>query len=82
VSKVEIRLDPILLITAAIFAVLFMMAYLLFSIFSMMAIVVGMGLVIYQILSLKGRLASKFRYGRHFPSTFLFFLIGYQWFSG
>jgi poly-beta-1,6 N-acetyl-D-glucosamine synthase len=76
-SKVEKTFDPILLvITAAIFAVLFMMAYLLFSVFSMMAIVIGVCLVIYQIISLKGRLSSKFRYGRHFPSTFLLFLVG------
>lgn len=76
-SKAETRLDPILLvITAAIFSVLFTMAYLLFSIFTMIAIAIGIGLVIYQIISLKGRLASKFKYGRHFPSTFLFFLVG------
>ena len=77
VLKVETRLDPVLLaLTGAIFAVLFTMAYVLFSVFSMIAITVGIALVIYQILSLKGQLSSKFRYGRHFPSTFLFFLIG------
>jgi peptidoglycan-N-acetylglucosamine deacetylase len=77
VSESEERFDPVLLvITAAIFAVLLMMAYLLFSILTMITVGVGIGIVIYQITSLQGKLASKFRYGRHFPSTFLFFLIG------
>ena len=70
------RLDPLLfVITGAIFGVLFLMAYLLFSITSMVAIGIGAALVIYQIITLQGRLTSKFKYGARFPSSFLIFLI-------
>ncbi|HJU14498.1 MAG TPA: glycosyltransferase [Candidatus Nitrosotalea sp.] len=71
------RTDPVLISTAAaIFAVLFLMAYLLFSLMSMIAIAVGGGLVAYQVLTLRGRTASKFKSGVRFPSSFLIFLIG------
>jgi poly-beta-1,6 N-acetyl-D-glucosamine synthase len=75
-SKSEGRFDLILLvITGAIFAVLFLMAYLLFSTPSLIAIGIGAGLVIFQLVTLQGKLASKFKYGRHSPSAFLLFLL-------
>jgi poly-beta-1,6 N-acetyl-D-glucosamine synthase len=75
-SKSKGRFDPILLvITCAIFTVLFLMAYLLFSAPSIIAIGIGAGLVIFQLVTLQGKLASKFRYGRHSPSAFLLFLL-------
>ena len=75
VSK-EQRFDPVLLvITGSIFAVLIFMAYLLFSLLSIVAISVGAAVVIYQVLSLRGKMSSKFKYGAKFPSAYLFFLI-------
>jgi hypothetical protein len=57
------RFDPVLIIiSSAIFAILFMMAYLLFSWISFIAILLGVAVVVYQILSLHGNLASKFKY--------------------
>ncbi|HJT10471.1 MAG TPA: glycosyl transferase, partial [Candidatus Nitrosotalea sp.] len=73
----EQRFDPVLLvITGSIFAVLIFMSYLLFSLLSVVAISVGAAVVIYQVLSLRGKMASKFKYGAKFPSAYLFFLIG------
>lgn len=70
------RTDPVLIATAAsIFAVLFAMAYLLFSLLSMLAIAVGAALVAYQVLTLRGRATSKFKRGIRFPSSFLIFLV-------
>lgn len=74
--KNTFRADPVLyIITGAIFAVLFLMAYLLFSMISLIAIGIGVGLVAYQIITLQGSLAQKFRYGRRLPSSFLVFLV-------
>ncbi|MGI0087701.1 MAG: glycosyltransferase family 2 protein [Nitrosotalea sp.] len=68
--------DPLLvIITVAIFGILFLMAYLLFSLTSLIAIGIGAALVVYQIATLQGKLASKFRYGTRFPSSFLIFLV-------
>ncbi|MGI0046824.1 MAG: glycosyltransferase family 2 protein [Nitrosotalea sp.] len=70
------KADPLLfVITGSIFGVLFLMAYLLFSVTSMIAIGIGAALVAYQITTLQGRLASKFKYGTRFPSFFLIFLV-------
>ena len=73
----EQRFDPILLvITGIIFAVLIFMSYLLFSLLSIVAISVGIAVVVYQVLSLRRNLSSKFKHGTKFPSAYLFFLIG------
>lgn len=70
------RSDPLLLVIAgAIFGILFFIAHVLFSIMSIIAIGLGAAVVVYQIITLQGKLASKFRYGRRFPSSFLIFLI-------
>ncbi|MHB9159985.1 MAG: glycosyltransferase family 2 protein [Nitrosotalea sp.] len=70
------RFDPLLLvISGAIFSMLILMAFLMFSIISMIAIGLGAAIVIYQMITLQGKLASKFKYGRHFPSTFFIFLV-------
>lgn len=77
------RFDPVLLvISGIIFALLILMALLVFSIISMIAIVLGAAIVMYQMSSLQGNMSSKFKYGRHFPSSFLIFLLGAPVFLG
>lgn len=77
------RFDPVLLvISGIIFALLILMALLVFSIISMIAIGLGAAIVMYQMSSLKGNMSSKFKYGRHFPSSFLIFLLGAPIFLG
>lgn len=77
------RFDPILLvITGAIFALLILMALLVFSVISMIAIGLGAIIVMYQMISLQGNLSSKFKYGRRFPSSFFIFLLGAPVFLG
>ena len=79
----EKRFDPVLLvISGTIFALLILMALLVFSVISMIAIGLGAVIVIYQMLSLHGNLSSKFKYGKRFPSSFLIFLLGAPIFLG
>lgn len=74
--KTSTRIDPLLLVIAgAIFGVLFFMASMLFSVMSVIAIGIGVALAMYQVITLRGKLASKFKYGKRFPSLFLIFLI-------
>lgn len=75
-QKRDIRLDRVLiLIACAIFATLFGVAYLLFSFYTLISIVIGAAIVFYQLLSLKGNLSAKFKHGEKLPSTFLLFLL-------
>lgn len=70
------KFDPLLLvISAAIFALLIAMAYVVFSIISMVAIAIGAAVVLYQMITFRGNMSSKFKYGRRFPSLFFIFLI-------
>jgi len=70
------RFDPLLLvISGAIFSLLIVMALLVFSVISMIAIGLGAAVVIYQIITLQGKLASKFKYGKRVPSAFFIFLV-------
>lgn len=75
-SRQEARIDPyLILITCGIFTALFGLAYILFSFYTIIAIVVGAGIVLYQLYSLKGNLSSKFKHGEKLPSLFLLFLL-------
>lgn len=75
-SRQEAKIDPyLILITCGIFAALFGLAYTLFSFYTIIAIVVGAGIVFYQLFSLKKNLSSKFKHGKKLPSMFLFFLL-------
>jgi poly-beta-1,6 N-acetyl-D-glucosamine synthase len=58
------------------------MAYLLFSVISLVAMGIGAFLVVYQIITLQGKLASKFKHGTRFPSSFFFFLLVYPFALG
>ncbi|OLB89455.1 MAG: hypothetical protein AUH25_06825 [Thaumarchaeota archaeon 13_1_40CM_38_12] len=69
------KFDPMLLVIAGlIFALLFVITQLMFSLISIVSVGVGAAFVIYQIITLQGKIASKFKYGRRFPSSFLVFL--------
>lgn len=75
-QKRDIRLDRVLiLIACATFATLFGVAYLLFSFYTLISIIIGAAIVFYQLLSLKGNLSAKFKHGEKLPSTFLLFLL-------
>ncbi|HET7336519.1 MAG TPA: hypothetical protein VFJ23_01335, partial [Candidatus Nitrosotalea sp.] len=69
------RFDPILLvISGAIFSLLILMAYLVFSAISMIAIGLGAAVVIYQMITLQ-RNRVKLNSTRQFPSLFFIFLL-------
>ncbi|MDH2907715.1 MAG: glycosyltransferase [Candidatus Nitrosotalea sp.] len=70
------RFDPVLIIiSGAIFGLLILMAYMVFSPITMIAVSLGAIVVIFQMITLQGSLASKLGKKRDFPSPFFIFLL-------
>ncbi|MGI0018744.1 MAG: hypothetical protein ACREA1_08540, partial [Nitrosotalea sp.] len=70
------RFDPIVLvISGAIFSLLILMAFLVFSVISMIAIGLGAAVVIYQMVTLQGNHDLRSRNTGKFPSPFFIFLL-------
>ncbi|HEX5456884.1 MAG TPA: glycosyltransferase family 2 protein [Candidatus Nitrosotalea sp.] len=70
------RFDPLLpVISGAIFSMLILMAYLVFSVISMIAIGLGAAVVMYQMISLQRNRSLKANHSRNFPSLFFIFLL-------
>ncbi|CUR51481.1 Chitin synthase (fragment) [Nitrosotalea devaniterrae] len=70
------RFDPILLvISGAIFSLLILMAFLVFSVISMIAIGLGAAVVMYQMVALQRGQVIRSSNTRKFPSPFFIFLL-------
>lgn len=70
------RFDPVLIvISSAIFGLLVLMAYMVFSPITMIAVGLGSIVVIFQIITLQRSASSKVQSKKHFPSAFFIFLL-------
>lgn len=76
-SKIQNRKpDPYLIVlTCAIFFVLFLTAYLMASIYTIISMAVAAGITFYQLLSARRPLSGKFEYGKQTPSAFSIFMV-------
>jgi len=72
----KIKHDPVLILLAMIiFVFLFSASYLLIGSLSLVAMILGGGLVMYQLLDAKKWGTKKFRTGRKIPAVFPMFLL-------
>ncbi|MDE1843119.1 MAG: glycosyltransferase family 2 protein [Thaumarchaeota archaeon] len=69
--------DPVMMIiSVAIFSLLMIMAYITLSLISIIAILIGIIIACYQLITLRKNLSSKFKHGLQFPSfLFVFFIV-------
>ncbi|MCH8915369.1 MAG: glycosyltransferase family 2 protein [Thaumarchaeota archaeon] len=75
-QSLKIKHDPVLILLAVVlFVFLFSAAYLLIGEFSLVAMILGGGLVLYQLLDAKKWGTKKFRTGRKIPAVFPMFLL-------
>ena len=63
------------LLVGAIFAVLFFTVYLMKTNLTLISLVFAAGIMFYQLLSARGKLSSKFKYGKKLPSPFAVIMI-------
>ena len=70
------KLDPYtIIITCAIFILLFSTAYLMSTTATMVAMISAVAITFYQLLSARGRISSRFKYGKKIPSVFAIFTV-------
>ncbi len=70
------KLDPYtIIITCAIFILLFSTAYLMSTTATMVAMISAVAITFYQLLSARGRISSGFKYGKKIPSVFAIFTV-------
>jgi poly-beta-1,6 N-acetyl-D-glucosamine synthase len=63
------------LLVGAIFAVLFFTVYLMKTNLTLISLVFAASIMFYQLLSARGNLSSKFKYGKRLPSPFAVIMI-------
>lgn len=70
------KLDPVLIIlVCAIFAILFYIVYLTDTNLTLISLAFAAFIMFYQLLSARGKLSSKFKYGKKLPSPFAAMMI-------
>ena len=70
------KLDPLqIILTSAIFGVLFYTVYLMNTNLTFISLAFAAFIMFYQILSARGNLSSKFKYGKKLPSPFAAMMI-------
>ena len=75
-QSLKVKHDPVIILLAIVlFAFLFSAAYLLIGSFSLVAMILGGALVLYQLLDAKKWGTKKFRTGRKIPAIFPMFLL-------
>ena len=75
-QSLKVKHDPVIILLAVVlFAFLFSASYLLIGEFSLVAMILGGSLVLYQLLDAKKWGTKKFRTGRKIPAVFPMFLI-------
>jgi len=75
-QSLKVKHDPVLILLGlTIFIFLFSASYLLIGSFSLVAMILGGTLVMYQLLDAKKWASSKYRTGRKIPAIFPMFLL-------
>jgi poly-beta-1,6 N-acetyl-D-glucosamine synthase len=70
------KIDPLqIILTSAIFGVLFYTVYLMNTPLTLISLAFAAFIMFYQLLSARGNLSSKFKYGKKLPSPFAVMMI-------